>query len=416
MNGTDGLNLAGQALGIALMGAYLGLTAMQLVRYFRTAAGLEEICAPEEADGRCAALSAFLVSRAALVAVMFAFFLIIGGTVGSFPAYLRMCLERWDASHYLGLIENWYVTEGDARFHLVFMPLYPLMGRGLHLLGVPAFAAAMLVSNGALLGCGYALCTLVKETYGAAAANRTVWLFMLCPVTFFYSMPYTESVFLLTTLLAVLMARRGRFGWAVVFGALAANARIVGAAVAIPIFWEMLSSARRRGLTVRRAAICAVKVLPVLLGTAAYFALNWRLHGDVLKFLEFQRENWGQAFGSLAWTMQYTFVYAARYSNVLNRLGVWIPQLAALVGIPAIMSWRWRRQHPGDAAYGLVTFYASFAPTYLLSGVRYASAIYSLWPMLGAWLKGKRYAAALAVEIALLVYMTVMGLGMGYVL
>lgn len=416
MNGSDGLNLAGQALGIALMCAYLGLTAMQLVRYFRSAAGMEETALPEPGDGECPTLGAFLASRAALLGIAFVFFLMIGGTVRLFPAYLRMCLERWDASHYLGLIENWYVTEGDARFHLVFMPLYPSLGRCLHLMGIPAFAAAVLVSNGALLGCGYALWALVRENCGAEAAKRTVWLFMLCPVTFFYSMPYTESLFLLTTLLAVLEARRGRFVPAVIFGALAANTRIIGAAVAVPIFWEMLARRRGKGLTIGSAALCAVKTLPVLLGTAAYFALNLQLYGEPLKFLEFQRENWGQSFGSLAWTAQYTLVYAMRYSNEMNRLGVWIPQLAVLIGLPALMACRWRKQHPGDAAYGLVTFYASFAPTYLLSGVRYASAIYSVWPMLGAWLKGRWYAAVLCAEAALMVYMTVMGLCLGYVL
>ena len=416
MNVADGLNTAAQVLGIALMCAYLGLAAVQLVRYFRTAMGLECPSAAEESAGGCPAIEAFLVSRAALAVIALVFFLMIGGSVAAFPAYLRMCLERWDASHYLGLIKNWYVTEGDARLHLVFMPLYPALGRGLYLLGVPAFAAAMLISNGALLGCGFAMYALVKETYGCAAAKRTVWLFMLCPMTFFYSMPYTESVFLLTTLLAVLMARRGRFGWAVLFGALAANARIVGAAAAIPIFWEMLAARRKRGLTAGGAALCVLKTLPVLLGTLAYFALNWQLHGDPLKFLEFQRENWGQSFGSLAWTAQYTLVYAVRYSNVLNRLGVWIPQAAVLLGVPALMACRWRKQHPGDAAYGIVTFYASFAPTYLLSGVRYASAIYSLWPMLGAWLRGRWFAAILAVEIVLMTGMTVLGLCMGYVL
>lgn len=416
MEGADGLNTAAHWLGVVLMCAYLGLAAVLMVRYFRTALGMEDVSSAEESSGGCAALKAFLASRAMLGAAAMVFFLIIGSSVRLLPACLRMCLERWDASHYLGLIENWYVTQGDARLHLVFMPLYPAIGRGLYLLGIPAFAAAMLVSNGALLGCGYAMHALVKETYGGAAANRTVWLFMLCPVTFFYSMPYTESIFLLTTLLAVLMARRQRFGWAVLFGALAANARIVGAAAAIPIFWELLAERRKRGLTASGAAVCVVKTLPVLLGTFAYFALNWQLHGDPLKFLEFQRENWGQAFGSLAWTAQYTLVYAVRYSDVLNRLGVWIPQAAALIGVPALMACRWRRQHPGDAAYGIVTFYASFAPTYLLSGVRYASAIYSLWPMLGAWLKGRWFAAVLAIESVLMVCMTVLGLCMGYVL
>ena len=36
---------------------------------------------------------------------------------------------QWDANHYLGLANNWYVNEGDPRFHIVFYPLYPLAVR-----------------------------------------------------------------------------------------------------------------------------------------------------------------------------------------------------------------------------------------------------------------------------------------------
>ena len=34
-------------------------------------------------------------------------------------------LTRWDGSHYIGLIQNGYVNLGDARFHIVFYPLFP---------------------------------------------------------------------------------------------------------------------------------------------------------------------------------------------------------------------------------------------------------------------------------------------------
>lgn len=351
---------------------------------------------------------------------------------GSFAYYWEHLWEhwrRWDARHYLDLMEQWYVTEGDLRLSLVFFPLYPLLGRALVLLGVPARAAGMLISNAALIGCGWVLTALVQETYGAKIARRTLALFFFCPVTFFFSMPYTESVFLLTTLMAVWLARRGRFGWAVVCGALAANARMVGMTTAIPIFWEMLRRAwddyarrnvharRTDGAFVKRALGCVLRVLPVSVGLLLYLALNWQLYRNPLQFLIFQRENWSQQMGSLANTVHYTLANALVYDKLLYRMGVWIPQSLTLFAAIALMAATARRQHPGDAAYALVYFYMSVSPTWLLSGTRYVAAMYALYPMLALLLRGKRgFAVLFGIEIILLVWMTILGISIGYVL
>lgn len=373
-------------------------------------------------------LALFLASRLLMLAATS----ICAAANGSLEYYWRNLWghwSRWDARHYLDLMEQWYVTEGDLRLSLVFFPLYPLLGRGLVLLGVPALTAGMLISNAALIGCGWVLTALVQESYGAKIARRALALFFFCPVTFFFSMPYTESVFLLTTLLAVWLARRGRFGWAVVCGALAANARMVGMATAIPIFWEMLRRtwddyARRNvharrtdGAFVKRALGCVLRVLPVSVGLLLYLALNWQLYRNPLQFLIFQKENWSQQMGSLANTVHYTLANALVYDKLLYRLGVWIPQSLTLFGAIALMTATARRQHPGDAAYALVYFYMSVSPTWLLSGTRYVAAMYALYPMLALLPRRKRgFAILFGIEIILLVWMTILGINIGYVL
>ena len=64
---------------------------------------------------------------------------------------------------------------------------------------------------------------------------------------------------------------------------------------------------------------------------------------------------------------------------------------------------RRKRERPGDTAYALVYHYVAFAPTWLLSGLRYASCSYALYPML-ARVPRKRlgFVLMLALEIALL--------------
>ena len=107
---------------------------------------------------------------------------------------------KWDAPHYLGLIKNWYVNEGDPRFHIVFFPMYPFVCKLLlPLFGGNADLSAMIVSNVCGYGAGAILYMLAALDHGRKGAGRAVKFFFLNPLSFFLSIPYTESLFLFLT-------------------------------------------------------------------------------------------------------------------------------------------------------------------------------------------------------------------------
>ena len=418
------LDTVGLWLGRLVTAGFAALVIAELLRYFRTAL-FEPIELRPQAAKRVPfgkllwqALLAFIASRLLVTAACAATYAFQNRTLAGFFQSFLWKLTPWDADHYLGIIERWYVAEGDARLHIVFLPFYPALCRALHLAtGLSPFLSAEVVSNLALVGCAVAVFRLVEMDDGADVARRAMLLALFTPMTYFYSIPYTESVFLLMTLLAVLLARRRRFAWAVAFGAMAANARVVGMAVAIPIFWELLRADREKypwEPPARRASICTLKGLPGSLGLLLYLWGNYRLHGDALQFLTFQREHWSQNFGTLANTFRYCLVNALTYEDRLYRLGVWIPQAALLPAVPAVLFWRRKREPVADTAYLLVFFYISFAPTWLLSGPRYLSAAYAVYPLLARIPKARKgFIALLAGECALLVYMAIIGLWFG---
>ncbi len=430
-----GVETIGKWLGWLLTAGYAALTVAEALRYFRTGlAGAEQMSAPAPSAGRApwpkvlgGVLVAFLLSRLLVALCCAAMFLIENRTLeGFFPA-LADRLTPWDADHYLGIIERMYVTEGDPRLHIVFLPFYPVVCRALcWLTGASAFAMAEVVSNGALIASGYAMFRLVELDGDPAAARRAALLLMFCPMTYFYSIPYTESMFMLVTLLAVLCARRRRFGWALLFGAMASCTRVVGMAVAIPVYWEWLRADAEadaaRGVPdtpramARRAALCALKVLPVSAGLLIYLNINYRLYGNPTQFMIYQRENWYQTFGSMANTFRYCLCNAVDYDDLLYKLGVWWPQVLLMIAVPPLVFWRRKGERPADTAYLLVTHYINFAPTWLLSGARYLSGTYALYPLLARLTKGKKgFAALLAAECALLIFMTIVGLWQGKV-
>lgn len=424
------LDAIGTWLGWLLTAGYGALAAVEALRFFRTGlAGAEQPSEPVPSAERApwrrvlgGVLVAFLLSRLMTALCCAAMFVIENGTLeGFFPAFIDK-LTPWDADHYLGIIERMYVTEGDPRLHIVFLPFFPAVCRVLcWLTGISAFGMAELVSNGALIAGGFVLYRLAELDGDAAVARRAVLLLMFCPMTYFYSIPYTESTFMLVTLLAALCARRRRFGWALLFGAMASCTRVVGMAIAIPIYWEWLradgEAAAAKGAQntpramARRAALCALKVLPVSAGLLIYLNINYRLYGNPTQFMVFQRENWYQSFGSMANTFRYCLSNAVGYDDFLYTLGVWWPQVLLLIAVPLLLLWRRKRERPGDTAYTLVTHYVNFAPTWLLSGARYLSATYALYPLLARIPRSKKgFAALLAAECALMIFMTVVGL------
>lgn len=303
------------------------------------------------------------------------------GCIENYLANPASYWTRWDGHHYLGLIENWYVNEGDPRLHIVFFPLFPAIGRLIHLAtGLSPTACAYIVANILFIVCGVLMYRLAETTYGSKIGFRAMWLMNLSPLTLFCSVPYTESTFMVTTLAAVYLARRRRFLWAVVMGALSANSRMVGMATAIPIFYEMLKASDAPRL--RKYVLCTLKVLPVSLGLIAYIALNYQITGDPFRFLEYQSSHWSQNFGSLYNTLRYTIQNAHSFHVDSYIIGVWIPQtiaiLLALVLFIAVL----RRSHPGDMGHSLVYYYCSVAPTWLLSGPRYLTVMYAAYPFM----------------------------------
>ena len=380
-----------RSTGIAATAVFILLLIWYLARYFTESAGIAPLL-PKKRPMRLHRTDTPLWQVLVIVLVAFAvsrMLMYLGGVLGAanegrLASYLsdpEQFWTRWDADHYVGLIKNWYVNEGDPRLHIVFFPLFPALGRLIYLVtGLSPSACGYIVSNAAFIGCGVAMYRIAEMTYGKSAGMRAVWLMYLSPLTLFCSLPYTESVFMLTTMLAVLFARRRRFIPAVIMGALAANSRMVGMATAIPIFYEMLAASEEKGS--KKYALSAVKVLPVALGLAAYLALNYQITGDPFRFMEYQSSHWSQNFGSLLNTLTYTINNAFEFHVESYIIGVWLPQTIAIIAALVLFALMLRKAHPGDMGYSLVYFYCSVAPTWLLSGPRYLTAMYAAYPFM----------------------------------
>ncbi|MFL5782748.1 MAG: mannosyltransferase family protein [Thermoleophilaceae bacterium] len=145
---------------------------------------------------------------------------------------------RWDAHYYLGIATDGYRPHVEAlRGARAFFPAYPLLVRALG--GFASSGAAALAAIAISLGTFAAglrlLHRLTTIELGARVADATVVLLAFAPVAFFFSAPYTESLFLLLSAGAFLAARSGRWALAGAAAGLASGTRPTGALLILPL-------------------------------------------------------------------------------------------------------------------------------------------------------------------------------------
>jgi hypothetical protein len=198
--------------------------------------------------------------------------------------YVIQPLRNWD-----GFWFSLIATEGYG-FHpatTAFWPLYPWSMRFVsELTGMTVEVAGLLLANAAFFAALVVLQRLARLEWGDAVARRAVILLAFFPTAYYFSAVYSESYFLLFSLLAFYWARTGRWWQAGLAGALAALTRNLGVVLVLPLAVIFL---RQHGWDPRRWSWRVAGTALPALGPAVYFTYLWWEWGDPLLTLDVQR-------------------------------------------------------------------------------------------------------------------------------
>jgi Mannosyltransferase (PIG-V) len=343
---------------------------------------------------------------------------------------------RWDGAWYLVIARYGYRPDLGVftSSRTAFFPLYPLGLSAIAHLGVPPVLAGVLLSIAALALALYGIHRLttlelarVREGQDSArhedstrpveVARLAVLLTAFAPMAFYFSAVYSESLYLALSVGVFLCARRGRWAWAGVLGALAAATRSAGVVLLLPMLMLYLygpredrapdfpALARWRPAYRLRRDVLWLGLVPAGLGSyMAYLALSG---GDALMPFHAQ-DVWSRHFAGpyggvwdgvkaafqgarqlLSFQRHHVYFPAAGGSPLIDAghnlmlLAFLIAGIAALIGVLRLL----------PLAYGVYVIAALALPlSYpvtsqpLMSLPRFLVVLFPLSIWLGAWL------------------------------
>ena len=213
---------------------------------------------------------------------------------------------RWDTGWYVGVGSGGYRWDGRmGRFeNIAFFPAYPL---SLRLAATVSGAADSAVawnwtgvvwSTVLFLGATWYLVRLSCELGYASYAAWSICFAATYPFGIYFSLPYTESLFLLGCVAACVHFLRAEFAAALLAGILVGLTRPNGALLSLALallwlqveIWPRLTLWRRHAV---RLGLGATAVLGPALGVALYSTFVHSLTGDALAWASAQ-DGWGR--------------------------------------------------------------------------------------------------------------------------
>lgn len=189
---------------------------------------------------------------------------------------------NFDGVYYLLISSKGYTVNAG------FFPLFPLL---IHFATLPfnllpfdlvQYFLAVLLTSLFFFVSLVLFYKLIRLDYKENVAVLSIIFLLLFPTSFFYASIYSESLFLLLSLLSFYLARSKKWTWAGFAGALLTSTRFVGIAIFPALLYEYFKNEKNKSLS---------KLLPIFIvpiGLIAYIFYNFQKWGNPFYFIQAQ--------------------------------------------------------------------------------------------------------------------------------
>lgn len=199
---------------------------------------------------------------------------------------------HWDSFWYLIIAERGYEYQPGQMSNIAFFPLYPILiwtSSNLFLIS-PALAGWVISTLALGIGLVF-LYKLVKEFHPDIDPVQVIILTLIFPTAFFLNSVYTESLFLVLSIIFFYYLLRKQFFMAAFFMALASLCRLNGLFLFVPFVYEYF-----KAFGFKRFFNINLYSWPVsILGILSFMAYQFIYFNEPLAFLKSQME-WGRKF------------------------------------------------------------------------------------------------------------------------
>ncbi len=287
--------------------------------------------------------------------------------------------NRWDAPHYLYIAKNGYTSHGDPANFIVFQPLYPLVVRTLNIIFNNFTLAAIITSNTFFVAATLIFYTLVKEVYDKKTAQKACIFLNIFPTTYFFSIGYTESLFLLILVLSFYLVKKNKWLNASIVGSLAFLTRTIGI-VLLPTLILTSILNKREKITQKVLKILLISI-PFLATISLYLAINWIVFKNIFAFKTILENNWHKQFAFPWVSIKNTMQLITNHGTNSMTLGYFegIPAILGVILIPVAI----KKLKFQDWLYYLLGIIFITSTNFLLSTPRYLLSIPPFFILLG---------------------------------
>jgi hypothetical protein len=294
--------------------------------------------------------------------------------------------ERSDALWYIHIARDGYGKTGGSS---AFFPLYPLLIRAAHrLFFLHWLAAALLISNIALVWALYYIYLIAEKEFGSDVAERSIWYQALYPGSIFLLAPYPEPLFLCLAAGAFHAAQNRKWWCAGLCGFLISMTRNTGVLIIIPLLVEFLRARRKDRSTPLTQSLWLLLTPLGLLAVMLY----WKIfNGDALAFVHAQ-SGWNRSF-TAPWITMWEGLKQGFTSPVQYPWGVYIFELLVILALTALAVLAVRLLPLSLNLYTwlmiLPAWCYPYSGNYFLSNIRFLSILFPIFITV-ALLTGKR--------------------------
>jgi Gpi18-like mannosyltransferase len=254
-----------------------------------------------------------------------------------------------------------------------FFPLYPLLVKILSLIFGHPILIGFFISNIALLFAVIYLYKMVMLDFeDSDVASKTVFYILISPASFYFSIFYTEGLFLFLTISSFYYARKKRWLIASLLGFFLSLTRSVGVYIIIPLLMEYLDidfDSFRIDFKKIKKDIFYLSLIPMgLLIFMLYLLIKFN---DAFAYYHAQAAGWQRGFTSIMTTSKSIKLYYDFYKIIFMGLPVFV-----LILILFLIYFRVRSSY---IVYTLLLLFIYLSTGRLESIPRYISVLFPMY-------------------------------------